>query len=63
MDSKLHLAAGSAADGPYRLAITPEQAGWAYSGLRVLDLPPGGTHELHTAADEMLVLPLAGGQA
>jgi 5-deoxy-glucuronate isomerase len=60
MDSKLHLAAGNAADGPYELAITPEQAGWAYSGLRVLDLPPGGTHELHTGADEMLVLPLAG---
>ena len=60
MDSQLHLAAGSAADGPYRLAITPEQAGWAYSGLRVLDLPPGGTHELRTGGDEMLVLPLAG---
>jgi 5-deoxy-glucuronate isomerase len=60
MDSQLHLAAGSAADGPYRLAITPEQAGWAYSGLRVLDLAPGGPHELRTGGDEMLVLPLAG---
>ncbi|HEY9243877.1 MAG TPA: 5-deoxy-glucuronate isomerase [Streptosporangiaceae bacterium] len=60
MDSQLHLAAGSAAGGPYRLAITPEQAGWAYCGLRILDLPPGGTHELHTAADEVLVLPLTG---
>jgi 5-deoxy-glucuronate isomerase len=60
MDSQLHLAAGSAGGGPYRLAITPEQAGWAYSGLRVLDLPPGGRHELRTGGDEMLVLPLAG---
>ena len=60
MDSQLHLAAGSAAVGPYRLAVTPEQAGWAYCGLRVLDLPPGGAHELRTGGDEMLVLPLAG---
>jgi len=60
MDTQLHLAAGRTAGGPYRLAITPEQAGWAYCGLRVLDLPPGGAHELRTGGDEMLVLPLAG---
>jgi 5-deoxy-glucuronate isomerase len=59
MDSQLHLAAGSAADGPYRLAITPERAGWAYSGLRVLDLAPGAPHELRTGADEMLVPSMA----
>ena len=60
MNSKLHLAAGTAADGPYQLSVSPEQAGWAYAGLRILDLPPGGTHELRTMGDEMLVLPLAG---
>jgi 5-deoxy-glucuronate isomerase len=56
----LHLTAGSAADGPYPLALTPERAGWTYSGLRVLVLPPGGSWELHTGGDEMIVLPLAG---
>ena len=29
------------ADG--ELAITPETAGWAYSGLRVLELAAGGS--------------------
>ena len=32
----------------------------AYCGLRVLELPPGGSQALRTAADEMVVLPLAG---
>jgi 5-deoxy-glucuronate isomerase len=41
--------------------VTPEQAGWAYSGLKVLTLPPGGTHTWDTGEDELLVLPLAGG--
>ena len=34
-------------------AITPEQAGWGYAGLRVLDLPPGGSHDVRTGADEV----------
>jgi 5-deoxy-glucuronate isomerase len=55
-----HLAAGSLAAGPYALALTPEQGGWGYCGLRVLDLPPGGTQRLDTGGDEVLVLPLAG---
>ena len=50
---------------PWPTTATPcpsprEQAGWSYSSLRVLDLPPGGSHELATGADEVLVLPLAG---
>ncbi len=60
MENKLHRPAGSLADGAYALSVTPEQAGWGYSSLRVLDLPPGGRHELRTGADEVLVLPLAG---
>ena len=58
--AKLHLAAGSTADGPYAVAVAPEDAGWAYSGLRVLELSAGGSHRLDTAEDEVLVLPLAG---
>jgi 5-deoxy-glucuronate isomerase len=57
---KLHLVAGSTADGPFETVVTPELAGWRYAGLRVLALPPGGRHTVHTGPDEMLVLPLAG---
>jgi 5-deoxy-glucuronate isomerase len=55
-----HLRAGGAADEPWLLSVTPEQAGWAYSGLRVLGLPPGGSHEFGLAGDEAVLLPLAG---
>jgi 5-deoxy-glucuronate isomerase len=60
MDDKLYLKAGSAADGPFTLQITPETAGWAYSGLRVLKLAPGQAHTWATENDELLVLPLSG---
>jgi 5-deoxy-glucuronate isomerase len=60
MSAKLHLAAGSTADGRYAVSVAPEHAGWGYSGLRVLELAAGGSHRLDTAQDEVLVLPLAG---
>ncbi|MEO3973961.1 5-deoxy-glucuronate isomerase [Streptomyces sp. CAU 1734] len=56
-----HLPAGSAARGPYALRIAPEDAGWRYSALRVLELEPGETHVLDTGGSEWLVLPLSGG--
>jgi len=40
--------------------MAPEQAGWAYCGLRVLGLAPGGSHTFGTGADEAVLLPLAG---
>jgi 5-deoxy-glucuronate isomerase len=40
--------------------VTPERAGWAYSGLRVLELAPGQAHTWATGRDESLVLPLSG---
>ena len=43
------------------LEITPESAGWRFSGLRVLELAPGNFQSLATGADELIVLPLAGG--
>jgi 5-deoxy-glucuronate isomerase len=51
---------GSTAEAPYTVVVSPEQAGWAYSGLRVLELDAGGSHELATEQDELIVLPLAG---
>jgi 5-deoxy-glucuronate isomerase len=51
---------GTTATGRYRAEITPEAAGWAYSGLRIVELPPGGVLELQTGPDEIIVLPLSG---
>ncbi|MER7515962.1 5-deoxy-glucuronate isomerase [Streptomyces sp. NPDC126499] len=57
----LHLPAGTAARGPYTVDIDPERAGWTHSSLRVVDLPPGGTHTYLTGNSEWVVLPLSGG--
>ncbi|PRH78269.1 5-deoxy-glucuronate isomerase [Streptomyces solincola] len=58
---ELHLPAGRAGRGPYAVHVDPDAAGWAYSSLRVLDLPPGGLHPLATGDSEWIVLPLDGG--
>ncbi|MEH0450096.1 MULTISPECIES: 5-deoxy-glucuronate isomerase [unclassified Streptomyces] len=58
--SKYHLPKGTSADGPYDLLISPESAGWGYSGLRILSLGPGEAHSLSTGGSEFLVLPLTG---
>jgi 5-deoxy-glucuronate isomerase len=57
---KHHLPAGSAAEGPYGVVVTPESAGWGHTALRVLDLPDPGGHTFGTGDFEMIVLPLAG---
>ena len=60
MSTCRHVRAGAAADGPWLVSVTPEQAGWAYCGLRVLGLGPGGSHAFGMGADEAVLLPLAG---
>ena len=60
VDEKLYLPAGTAGDGPFSLVVTPERAGWAYSGLLVLELAPGQAHTWATGGSESLVLPLSG---
>lgn len=57
---RLYLPAGQAGDGPDPLLITPESAGWAFSGLRVLRLAPGASRVRETGEDEVIVLPLSG---
>jgi 5-deoxy-glucuronate isomerase len=52
--------AGSTASGPWALAVTPESAGWGWSGLRIVDLPPGGSVRVAADGVELIVLPLAG---
>jgi 5-deoxy-glucuronate isomerase len=58
-----HLRAGETAGDGFALVVTPERAGWAFAGLRVLELEPGGARALDTGPDELVVLPLAGGCA
>jgi 5-deoxy-glucuronate isomerase len=61
VSEKLYVPAGSTAGAaPYSLVVTPEAAGWAYSGLRVLTLAAGGSHTFATGEEELVVLPLAG---
>jgi 5-deoxy-glucuronate isomerase len=60
LDDKLYLPQGTTSDGPFSLVITPERAGWACSGLKVLHLGPGQSHTWDTGEDEILVLPLSG---
>src|SRR5258708_9775032 len=55
-----HYPARSTGSGPETVRVTPEQAGWGYAGLRVVELAPGATHDLATGDDDVVVLPLAG---
>ncbi len=55
-----HHPAGTLATGPWALSLTPEVAGWAYSGLHVLELAPGASEVFSTGGDEVIVLPLSG---
>ena len=55
------LRAGTTATEDYALAVSPETAGWAHSGLRVLNLPAGGSYTLGTGDSEVVVLSLSGG--
>jgi 5-deoxy-glucuronate isomerase len=41
--------------------VTPESAGWGFTGLRILELDAGGSHRLDTGPDEVVVVPLRGG--
>ena len=60
MAQQLFVPAGTAAADGFDLVVTPESAGWGFSGLRTLTLPPGGERTFATGGDELLVLPLSG---
>jgi 5-deoxy-glucuronate isomerase len=56
----LHRPNGTLARDGWACLVDPETAGWAYSGLRVLELAAGQARSFDTGPDEMLLLPLAG---
>ena len=60
MDDKFFVRSGTSGHDAFSVLVTPERAGWSYCGLRVLNLPPGGTCSWPTGDEEILVLPLAG---
>ena len=59
--SALHRrwAGAPGADGTV-LVLTPEDAGWDWTGLTVLALAPGTSRTVRTGPSELFVLPLAG---
>ena len=60
MNEQFVVRKGESAEDPFALVITPKTAGWEYSSLRILELPPGGSAEFDTGPDEMVLLPLSG---
>jgi 5-deoxy-glucuronate isomerase len=60
MNASYYLPAGRAAAGEYDVQVTPESAGWGYTSLKIVALPPGGSHDFATGDDEVIVLPLHG---
>jgi 5-deoxy-glucuronate isomerase len=56
----LHRPHGTLTRDGWDCVVGPDEAGWEFSGLRVLELAPGGSRTFDTGPDEMLVLPLAG---
>lgn len=58
--SDLLIRAGQTAHDQWALDITPERAGWRFSGIRILELSAGASQVLRTHEDEVLVLPLQG---
>ena len=47
-------------DGVTLVDVTPEDAGWDWTGLRVVRVVPGGSVRLETGPSELFVLPLRG---
>jgi 5-deoxy-glucuronate isomerase len=56
----LHRPHGTLTDGIDPIRLGPEDAGWTYTGLRVLSIAPGATRTVSTGEFEAFVLPLAG---
>jgi 5-deoxy-glucuronate isomerase len=56
----LYRPSGSLAADGWSVVLTPEAAGWRFSGLRAATLPAGGEIAFATGSDEVAVVPLEG---
>ena len=59
MIGRLHHPAGTLASGDAEVALTADDAGWAYSGLTVVALVPATQWRLELVGMEAVVLPIA----
>ena len=50
-----YLPAGTTGGHGYDVEVTPESAGWGYSGLRVVNLAAAEEHHFVTGGDEVVV--------
>ncbi|MGH9133392.1 MAG: 5-deoxy-glucuronate isomerase [Ilumatobacteraceae bacterium] len=55
----LHRPRGSLTDGTDPVALTAHDAGWSFTGLRVLSLAPGVERSITTCESEACILPLS----
>jgi 5-deoxy-glucuronate isomerase len=58
--SDLFFPAGSLAGADAVVSVSPERAGWRYTGLDVIRLRPGERRAIDTQTRELLILPLSG---
>jgi 5-deoxy-glucuronate isomerase len=58
--SRLHIPADPATPHDLPVHITPERAGWSYTGLDVVRLNAGERRIIETNGRELVVLPLSG---
>ncbi len=57
----LHRPWGTATGADGRVVeLTPEDAGWTWTGISVVEVAPGGSRTVRTGASEAFVLPLSG---
>lgn len=54
------IAAGTTAEGGWDVVVTPESAGWAFSGVRIATLAAGASIVFSTGGNEAIVVPLEG---
>ncbi|WP_149827506.1 5-deoxy-glucuronate isomerase [Streptomyces tailanensis] len=58
--TELYVPKGATAGTEYAVDIDPKRAGWTHSSLRIVELPPGGTHTFTTEDSEWIALSLNG---
>ena len=61
MTRSLHRTASAPDPAGVVVDVTPENAGWSYSSMRVVELAAGASHDLDAGDSEWIVLPLVGG--
>lgn len=59
MSRSLHRPAGTLAAGDLQVSLTPDDAGWTYTGLMVVLLQPGVERSINLGGNEAVVLPLS----